>query len=431
MNHFTYPQLNEQLYRQRLDNGLELMVLPRRGFSRKIAYFVTSYGAIHTAFSFEGKQHRVPDGIAHFLEHKLFDMPGGRDVSAEFAAWGANTNAFTSYDMTAYYFSCTENFSQCLRLLLEFVSTPYFTAESVEKELGIIDQEIGMNEDAPDNRVYENLLQSAYAQHPIRVPILGTRESIREITPQMLHLVHRAFYNPGNMTLCVVGDVDAQEVQAIANEILGDQPREVGVKIANWDEPLTVSVPEIQGNMEVAMPMFSLVFKAAPVGTGEAGFCQELTADLACELLFGESSELYQRLYQEGTIDTAFGGGFEVVDGCAMLMISGDSEDPRRVREAILAQAEDMIREGIPEAEFRRLLRATLGSRIKALDNFDSTCFRLCAYHMTDYDYLRFPAAYEKVTAEDVRQFLARVIRRESCALSVIYPIHQEDDYES
>ena len=198
-----YPELDETCYRDVLENGLTVAVVKREGFTKKLAYFVTDYGAIHTDFTLEGKEYHSPAGVAHYLEHKLFDMPGGRDVSAEFASLGAMTNAFTSYDLTAYYFSCTENFSDCLKLLLEFVSTPYFTEESVEKERGIIDQEIGMNQDAPDSVIFENLMLSLYDQHPIRIPILGTSETIREITAETLHTCHRAFYTPGNMLLCV------------------------------------------------------------------------------------------------------------------------------------------------------------------------------------------------------------------------------------
>ena len=422
-----YPRLDERVYREKLSNGLDVIVLPRPGFSRKIAYFVTDYGAIHTAFSFGGQEYRAPDGIAHFLEHKLFDMPGGRDVTAEFASYGASTNAFTSYDMTAYYFSCTENFEQCLKILVEFVSTPYFTQESVQKELGIIDQEIGMNEDAPDSCVYENLMTAAFSEHPIRIPILGTRETIRQITPEMLNLCHRAFYTPGNMLLCVVGDVDPEMVKQTALDILGDQPREVGRKISGWKEPAACPEATISSKMEVAMPMFSMLFKCGEVPHGETGIRRETVADLAAEALFGESSELYLRLYEEGLIDSSFGGGFEVIDGCSMLMLSGDSDDPEAIREAILHQAEILVKEGIPESDFGRINRSALGRRIKSLDSFDATCFRLCAYQMTEFDYFDFPRIHETVTAEDVRAFLAEVIRPDNCALSIIYPINQEE----
>ena len=200
MTAYSYPELDETLYRQTLENGLTVLVVPKKGFTKRLAYFVTDFGSIHTDFTLEGEQYHAPAGVAHYLEHKMFDLPG-RDVSAEFAALGAMANAFTSYDMTAYYFSCTEHFDESLRLLLEFVSTPYFTQQSVEKEQGIIDQEIGMNEDAPDSRVFDQLMEAMYRSHPIRVPILGTADTIRDITPEVLYTCHRAFYTPENMQI--------------------------------------------------------------------------------------------------------------------------------------------------------------------------------------------------------------------------------------
>ena len=423
MNCFDYPELDEKLYREVLPNGLTVCVVPRKGFTKRLAYFVTDYGSIHTDYRFDGQQFQAPAGVAHYLEHKMFDLPGGRDVSGEFAALGANTNAFTSYDMTAYYFSCTENFDDCLRLLLEFVSTPYFTEESVEKERGIIDQEIGMNEDAPDSVVFDNLMGAMYRVHPVRVPILGTSETIREITPQTLYDCHRAFYAPGNMLLCVVGDVDPDAVVKAAEEILGTKPSPVGEKQKAWDEDMTCPMPEVTAQMEVAMPMFNLAFKCEPLGTGENAIREEMVADLAAEALFGESSELYLRLYEQGLIDTSFGGGFETIDGCAMLLCSGDSDDARAVRDAILDQAEKLTREGVKEQDFLRMKRSALGRRIRGLDSFDGTCFRVCAYHFSQFDYFRFPEVYRQITAEEIRGFLERVVTPERCCLSVIEPI--------
>jgi len=423
MTKTEYPALDEVLYQRTLSSGLTVSVVPRKGFSKRLAYFVTDFGSIHRDFTLEGKRYHVPAGIAHYLEHKLFDMPDGRDISAEFAALGAITNAFTSYDMTAYYFSCTENFAPCLRLLLEFVSTPYFTAESVEKERGIIDQEIGMNEDAPENKVFEDLMGAVYECHPIREPILGTSASIREITPENLHLCHRAFYTPGNMMLCVIGDVDPAQVVGIAEEILGTDLRPVGQKLTLSAEPLTPVTRETERSMEVAMPMFEMAFKAAPLGKGSEAIRQEMIADLAAEALFGESSALYLRLYEEGLIDSSFGGGFETIDGAALLLCSGDSEQPRAVRDAIIAEAVRITAEGIPEDAFLRMKRSALGRRIRELDSFDSTCFRICAYTMSDFDYFRFPEIYRDIGAQDVCAFIARTVKEEACALSVIQPL--------
>ena len=423
-----YPMLDEDVFRTKLSNGLTVALVRRQGFSKRLAYFVTDYGSIHTEFDFEGKHWNAPAGVAHYLEHKMFDMPGGRDVSAEFAALGAVTNAFTSYDITAYYFSCTENFEDCLRLLLEFVSTPYFTEESVAKEQGIINQEIGMNADAPDSRVFEDLMASLYQNHPIRVPILGTSETIREITPEILTTCHRAFYTPGNMMLCVVGDVEPDTVTSVAEEILGKEPREVGKKRNSWEESLLAPVPGVEREMEVAMPMFNLAFKCAPTENGESGIRREMVADLAAEALFGESSELYLRLYEEGLIDSSFGGGFETIDGCSMLMCSGDSDDPYAVRDAIIDQAKKLVAEGIPDEDFLRMKRSALGRRIRELDSFDGTCFRTCAYHMSEFDYFRFPGIYAQIQRDELRAFLAEAVIAEHCGMSVIYPLHQEED---
>ena len=421
-----YPELDETLYTGVLENGLSVAVVPRKGFTKKLAYFVTDYGSIHTDFTLEGKQYRTPAGVAHYLEHKMFDLPGDRDVSAEFASMGAMTNAFTSFDMTAYYFSCTENFEGCLRLLLEFVSTPYFTEESVEKERGIIDQEIGMNLDSPESVVFDNLMKALFRNHPVRVPILGDSDTIRQITPEILHACHRAFYTPGNMLLCVIGDVDAENVADIAREVLGSEPRAVGEKVQNWPEEMTCAAAEAEASMEVAMPMFDMAFKCEPLGQGDEAIRKEMVADLAAEALFGESSELYLKMYEEGLIDSSFGGGFETIDGCAMLMCSGDSDDPRAVREAILSQAEKIAAEGIPQQNFLRMKRSAFGRRIRGLDSFDSTCFRLCAYHFSKFDYFRFPEIYRGIEAAEITEFLHRVVRAERCSLSVINPLKED-----
>ena len=419
MTERVYPAWGERVFWDKLPNGLTLAVLPRPGFRKKLAYFVTDYGAIHTRFHLDGREHCSPAGVAHYLEHKMFDLPRG-EVSEEFAALGANPNAFTSYDLTAYYFSCTENFEKCLRLLLEFVSTPYFTEESVEKERGIIQQEIDMTADSPDTRVFEQLMEGMYESHPIRVPILGDRESIGRITPQILYDCHRAFYSPGNMMLCVVGDVDAGQVRAIAEEMLGSEAPPVPQKAAISEEEMTCPHKELRSQMEVAMPMFQLGFKCRPAQLGQEAVRQEIVGDLAAEALFGESSGLYLRLYEEGVIDSSFGGGFETVDGMSMLTASGDSEEPETVREAILEEARRLGQEGIGKKCFARMKRSALGRRIRDLDSFDSTCFRLCAYYFSGFDYFEFPGLFESVTEAEVLEFIRQVVTRERCCLSVI-----------
>ena len=421
MKKLTYPALGETVYRTTLPNGLPIIVVPRPGFTRKLAYFVTDYGAIHTEYTLNGEKHTSPAGVAHYLEHKLFDMPEG-DVMAQFATLGANPNAFTSYDLTAYYFSCTENFDACLELLLTYVSTPYFTDATVQKEQGIIGQEIGMHADNADSRIFEELMKNMYRNHPITVPILGSVETIARITPQTLYDCHKAFYRPGNMLLCVVGDVDPQKICDMAQRIL---PAEDTVRVERsqeWPEEMTCPTPYSSLHMEVAMPMFQLGFKCEAPGMGEEAVRLETVGDLAAEALFGESSRLYLKMYEEGLIDSSFGGGFENVEGLALLTASGDSEDPEAVRDAILEEARRLVREGIDEKDFLRMKRSALGRRIRDLDSFDATAFRVCAYHFSKFDYFDFPGIYKTVEVSDILAFLQRVVTEDRCSLCVIYP---------
>ena len=421
----TYPRLGETVYWETLPNGLPVCIVPRPGFSKKQCYFVTDYGAIHTHFMLDGENVEAPAGIAHYLEHKMFDMPGG-EVSGRFAQLGADVNAFTSYDMTAYYFNCTEHFDEALALLLDFVSTPYFTEESVQKEQGIIGQEIEMNADSPDTAIFENLMGCMYQNHPISVPILGTRESIAQITPEILHKCHKAFYAPSNMFLCVIGDVDPEAVCAIARAHLPKEKAEKVTRVDAWQEETKVQKHLTQCHMEVAMPIFQLGFKCPDPGKGEGAVRAEFVADLAAEALFGESSDLYQRLYEEGIIDSSFGGGFETVSGMGMLTVSGDSYEPEKVKQALILEAEKICREGISQERLLRMKRSAMGRRIRALDSFSSLIFRITAYYFTDFDYFEFPKIYEKIKAAELTDFLASAIGEENCALSVIYPVKGE-----
>lgn len=417
-----YPRLGERAYRTKLENGLTVAVVPRPGATRKLAYFVTDMGSIHRRFSLDGQEYTLPAGIAHYLEHKLFDMPG-RDISAEYAELGGFPNAFTGYDMTAYHFYCTEHFEKCLQLLLEFVSTPYFTEETVEKERGIIQQEILMNQDSPDTVIFEQQAAVMYKNHPVREPILGTAESVQDITPEVLTRCHQAFYHPGNMLLCVVGDVDPEKVAKIAQEQLPQiTPPKVQVQ-RHWQEDMTVEIPLVRCAMEVAMPTFQLSFKSRDPGRGEESVRLELIGELAAEMLFGESSPLYMKLYEKGVIDSSFGGGFDTMEGLSMLTVGGDSEDPEAVRQAILDFAKVLVQDGIPEEDFLRMKRSAVGRRIHSMDNFDSLCFRLCAYHFSGFEFFELPGLYADISRQDVLNFIETTVTEQRCSLSVIDPM--------
>lgn len=423
----SYPAIGERCLEERLENGLRLRVVPKAGFARKYAFLAVDFGSIDTRFTLDGRPYVMPDGIAHYLEHKLFELPEG-DATARFAALGGSPNAFTSYSMTAYYFSCTENFDENLRLLLHMAFTPWFPEESVERERGIIAQEIKMYEDSGESRVSEDMMAALFAHHPVRVPIAGSVESIAAITGQKLLECYRAFYRPDNMMLCVVGDVDAQSVRALASAI----PAAQGARpVRDYGAPETLLPHRSRTcrRMAVSMPTFSIGF-ACPPPEGDS-MVREVVADLAAEILAGESSPLYQRLYEDGLIDSAFGAGYESIRDACLLSITGDSEDPEAVLEAILQEAARISAEGFDPEQLRRLKKSALGRRLRELDSFETICYHSCAYCFEGVDYFTFPAAYEQATPEAVAQFIRENITPQRAVLSIVCPENEEDCHEA
>ena len=412
-----YPRLNESLFAQRLENGLQVIVSQRPGYQKAFAFFAVNYGGMDTLFHLDGSLHQTPEGVAHFLEHKLFDMPEGNALQ-NLSAMGASPNAFTSSSITAYHFECTEHFYSNLRTLLSFVSTPYFTPESVAKEQGIIAQEIQMIADRPGWQVYSQLLNGLYWNNPVRNPVAGSVESIAQITPEVLYDCHRAFYRPDNMVLCVVGDVDAERVAATARMTIAPAKGSTAERMTEEPEPADVRQALSERKMPISSPTFLAGFKAKP----SDGLRSRLVGDLTGDLLCGTSSSLYHRLYQEGMVDHSFGVSYEEQRGTAFLVLGGDSAEPEQVTQAVLVEAMRLRREGIREEDFRRTLRSSYGSRVQALDSFQHSCYQLSKGYFDGFEYYQFPALYDAITLEDVLEFLEQLVRPERMALSVVRP---------
>ncbi len=422
MKKVVLDQLRETFYEERLPNGLLIRVIPRPDFAKTYSFFATDFGSIDTKFTMDGKVYETPAGVAHYLEHKLFDMPEG-NVMQQFSALGGSPNAFTGYSMTAYHVESTENWRENLELLLRYVSTPYFTEESVEKERGIIAQEIRMYEDSSGSRMYENLFAALYQHHPIRVPIAGTVESIQDITAQTLYDCHKAFYDPSNMMLCVAGPVDPELVVKSAREILPKTPGGVGGRDYGPAEPLTAEkMARVEQNMEVSMPGFTVAFRCDTPKTGADILRQELVGDLAAELLVGESTAFYTKLYEDGLIDCDFSAGYEGVKTLGMLSIGGDSNEPERVVDAVLKEAERLGREGADEALFQRLKRSAFGRRIRELDSFENICYRMCQSTFEGAFYYDFPDLYRSITLDETVKMIRDTVVPQRAALSLIYP---------
>ena len=416
-----YPRLGETVFHEILENGLHIYVDRRRNFQKSYAFFATNYGGMDMRFHQDGRWKDTPAGVAHFLEHKMFDTKDGNALQ-DLAANGASPNAFTSSALTGYYFESTEKFFDNLKILLSFVSIPYFTEESVDKEQGIIGQEIRMVEDDPDNQVFYALMECLYDHHPIRVPIAGTQASIAKITAGTLYSCHKAFYNPANMVLTVAGDVDPEQVCAVAKEILPNESLPQIDRDYGREEDSNAACGEKELTMEVSTPIFQLGFKCDPAQRGEAWLQRELTGELACEALLGSSSPLYAKLYSQGLINKNFGYGFELYPGCALMVAGGESRDPRAVRDAVLAEGERLAQEGIDPDLFQRLKKGVYGAKVRGLNSFEFTCISMAQSHFAGVDYFRFPELFDGITKETVEDGIRRWVTAQRCGLAVVRP---------
>ena len=416
-----YPRLGETVFRQTLSNGLEVVTVHKPFHAKSYAFLAVRYGGMDLRFQTEGRWRETPAGIAHYLEHKMFDM-ASENVMQSFARNGASDNAFTSNAMTAYYFTSTAHFYENLRILLRFVSTPYFTQESVDKEQGIIAQEIQETEDDPDWRVYANLMERLYQDSPARVPVVGSLESIRQITPQTLYDCHKAFYTPSNMILVCVGNVDQARVAEEAEAIL---PREGGpavIRDYGREDAAGPAGSEVSQAMEVSMPMFLAGYKCQAVDEGEGTLRQSIVGDLACDALFGDSSPLYTRLYEEGAVNSSLGGNFDMLPGAHYVYVGGDAKDPRRVFEEITRQARKLGEEGNGEDFYRQIRRAAYGGMLRSLNSFENIAVSIAEAYFRGFDYFRFPEVFDAVGKADVEAFLRENIAPEKSALSLIQP---------
>lgn len=416
-----YPRIGEQVFHHVLDNGLNIFVFPKPEHGKSYAFFATNYGGMDMRFELDGVKHDTPAGVAHFLEHKMFDTEGGNALQ-DLAANGASPNAFTSNAITGYYFESTKKFEENLRILLSFVSVPWFTQESVDKEQGIIGQEIRMIEDNPDWCVFINMMKGLYQNHPVRTSVAGTVESISHITAQTLYDCHRAFYDPSNMVLCVAGNVDPQRVCDIAGEIL---PRAAGQQVTRDygpEEPTQAASPGIEVEMEVSAPIFQIACKGETVPYGPETQRIQLLGELAAQALAGPSSKLYCSLYEQGLINSEFGCGCELYPGCVFLFAGGESRDPKRVRELLMREAARLAGDGLDPVMWSRLKKAAYGDRVRALNSFENLCVGQAQAFFLGGDSLGFAELFESVDARDVQQLLARWVTPERTTMSVVWP---------
>ncbi|ARW06772.1 EF-P 5-aminopentanol modification-associated protein YfmH [Bacillus atrophaeus] len=420
-----FEQLQETLYHEKMSNGLEVYVLPKKGFNKTYAVFTTKYGSIDNQFVPLGKEEmvHVPDGIAHFLEHKLFEKEDG-DVFQGFSKQGASANAFTSFTRTAYLFSSTSNVEKNLETLVDFVQDPYFTEKTVEKEKGIIGQEINMYDDNPDWRLFFGLIENMYKDHPVRIDIAGTVESISHITKDLLYECYETFYHPSNMLLFVVGPVDPEAIITQVRENQEKKPYtdQPDIKRNEVKEQEAVFQKEREIKMNVQGPKCLVGLKEKnPYRSGKELLKHELVMNLMLETLFGKSSANYGSLYEKGYIDETFSFDYTAEHGFGFASIGGDTKEPDKLAEeisSILLNAADSV-----TAEKIELARKKkIGSFLKAMNSPEYIANQFTRYAFLDMSLFDVVTVLEQITLEDVKQAIQEEIDADRITVCKVVP---------
>lgn len=416
----------EEMYFGKHSSGLGVYIIPKKDYSKTYAVFGTRYGSVDSEFIVPGESEaiKVPDGIAHYLEHKMFDQPDGSNVFDKFSKYGGNANAFTSFNMTAYLFSATENVEKNLETLMDYVQSPYFTEESVQKEQGIIGQEIKMYEDEGSWMVYFNLLGCLYKNHPVKKQIAGTVESISHITADYLYKCYNTFYNLSNMDIVVVGNAQPHKIaEVIENGVKRNEPFDGEIKKIYPDEPKSVVKTYYEQTLSVSAPLFMAGFKDTDTGYGGRElFKKSIEVNILLRILFGRSSEFYKRMYEQGLINNTFSFEYTMQPDYAHSVISGESCDPKAVYEEIKNEIERVKREGLPREDFDRIKKVMWGEYIRSHNDIEDYAGTFMQLLFMGIDYFGGSDVYSEVSFEDVQNRLMKHFDISKSALSVINP---------
>lgn len=423
MTEFKSALLREHYFGITHRSGLPVYVFPKK-LTSTYAILSTRYGAMDTRFRApDGGLVTVPDGVAHFLEHKLFENPDGSDSFAKFSLWGADANAYTTVNRTAYLFSCTEHFSESLTELLTFVTTPYFTPETVKKEQGIIAEEIRMYDDSPWDRCFQQLMEAMYAECGVRKNICGTERSIGEITDRLLYDCYRVFYQLSNMALVVCGDVTPEEVLAVCDKVLPTESVRLPIERACPSEPETVTRRRTEAAMQVAKPIFTLGFKDPVVPADPQERSRRYVAmNLMDEAIFSRAGRLYGSLFEAGLLTTSYSYSYSNTDSCAFHTVSGETDDPDEVEARIVAYLEALTETGIAADEIERARRVLYADELQSYDSTEEIANELLSYLFDGADLFGQPALIESITADEVNALLPTLTRADLRCLSLIRP---------
>ena len=413
-------KVKEKAYIEKLKNGLTIIIVPKAGIRKKYVIFGTHYGSNDSKFIVPGENEitEVPKGVAHFLEHKMFEQENGRNSLDVLSSLGVNANAYTTNNHTAYLYECTDNFYEALDEFMDYVQHPYFTDENVEKEKGIIGQEIMMYDDYPEWKVYLNALEAMYHNNPVKLDITGTIETISHIDKEILYKCYNTFYNPSNMCLVVCGDFVPEEIlKEIEKRLINKNPSGE-IKRIYEEEDESIVKPNIEVKMDVSIPLFTMGIKCKP-----ANQTQKVKKDIAISILLnmiiGESSTLYQDLYKSGILLNSPSYEFDFTNEYAHILISGSSRNPQEFYNKLNEEIKNLKTNGLDEENFERIKKKLYGEYIKEYNDVSDIARMFLNDFMNginSFEYL------EEITSIDIN-YLEQVLKNDFDTEKMVFSV--------
>ncbi|MDK2918235.1 MAG: hypothetical protein PWQ37_968 [Candidatus Petromonas sp.] len=419
--------LNEKIHIKKLDNGLEIFVMPKRGYTKKFAIFGTHYGSVDNKFRLSGQNEiiEVPEGIAHFLEHKLFESEEG-GVFNRFSKLGSSVNAYTNFNSTCYLFSCTDKFYENLSILIDFVQSPYLTDENVQKEKGIIEQEIRMYQDNPNWKVFFNSLKSLYNEHPVKIDIAGTVDSIYEITKEDLYTCYNTFYVPNNMMVFVVGDVDIDETFSVVENNLKESFKKLPGNVERIipNESPDIKNKKVEEKLAVSMPLFNIAFKDTNIDLkGKELLKKDIQTKIILDMIFGRSSKLYKRLYDNGLINENFEREYTFDTSYGHSMIGGESKNPEKVYEMVCSEIEELKNKGLDREDFDRIKKKFIGQHISSYNSVEFIANTFTSYYFKGINLFDYIVELKKLDIDSISKRFYEHFDINKSVLSIINPL--------
>ncbi len=419
-------EINEKLYFKELDSGLKIYFFPKPGYTKKYAVFATDYGSIDNVFIPIGEKEEieVPEGIAHFLEHKLFEEPG-ENIFDKFSDYGADVNAYTNFNQTAYLFDTTDNFHKSLETLVKFVQNPHFTDENVEKEKGIIGQEINMYRDNANWRVFFNALNAMYSEHPVKIDIAGTVESIEEIDKELLYKAYNTFYHPSNMVLVISGDLSFDEIiKTVEKSERKDYKKLEDIDRNYGNESKDTKTKLVEEEMMISTPIFYMGFKDNQLGLrGEEQVKKDLLTNMILDMLFSSSSPFYNDLYDEGLIDSSFGAYYTGKESYGHSLVVGQAKKPKVVYDRVLDLLNKSAEEILVKDDFKRIKRNSIGEFLMGCNSVDFLANNFVNLYFDGFLLIDYLELLESIEYSDVLSRFKEHFKEENAVLSIIKPL--------